>query len=418
MLFSFICMLFGLFSILVIAKPQYIFKYLMIAYALDTIVHAYSLNSTVIALGGITIYLADLPILVMTLLFFIRGAKIFKSKVSAVVFWVFFMVVYSGVMGFIQYGINIYYLSDVRVFISMIVPIIYFYNCPHEITNSDVSFANKIIAIMVGYCYLCWGLYITTGIKLSSSNASGGFRIWGSTGAIIIAFATLLYIYDDVVRKKRKLISLRTALCILAIVILQHNSVWAALAIGIVILLINEGLNRKEILRFLGQIVLIFGIFLLVVTVIPENPIIQAVLSTTEKYSEMGTGEGTIGGRQQIWEGYLQQLTTSEWWTGKPLGNGWLVNFKGVYGINPPHNVYIQSLMRIGLLGTIPLVGLLVAVFVKNFIEKKCVCASIMIASLVYLYAYMFSLEMSCVWGCIIGLTYGSIFYERSIEDE
>lgn len=417
MLFSVICMLFGIFSILVIVKPQYIFKYLMITYALDTIVQAYSLNSTVVAIGGITIYLADLPVLVMVLLFFMRG-KIFKSRVSAAVFWVFFMVVYSAVIGFIQYGINIYYLSDIRVFISMIIPLIYFYNCPHIITDSDVSFANRIIAIMVGYCYLCWGLYITTGIKLSSSNASGGFRIWGSTGAIIIAFATLIYIYDDVVRKKRKLISLRTALYILAIVILQHNSVWAALAIGIVILLINEGLNRKEILRFLGQIVLIFGLFLLVTTVIPQNPIIQAVLSTSEKYSEMGTGEGTIGGRQIIWEGYLQQLTISEWWTGKPMGHGWLVNFKGSYGVNPPHNVYIQSVMRIGLLGTIPLIGMMVVVFIKNFIEKKSVCAAIMIASLVYLYAYMFSLEMSCVWGCIIGLTYGSIFYERSIEDE
>lgn len=418
MLFNFICILFGVFSIIVISRPKHIFKYLMLAYALNTIVHAYSLNSTVIAIGGISIYLADLPIIVMVALFLLKGGRIRKSMVAAVMFFVFFMVTYSAVVGILSYGINRYYLSDIRIFLSMIVPIIYFYNCPCIISDDDIRFANKIIAAMVGFCYLCWGLYITTGIKLSSSNAAGGFRVWGATGAIIIAFATLCYIYDDVIKKQRKFISLRTLLCVIAIVILQHNSVWAALGIGSVIMLIIEGVNRKDILRFCFQIALVFGIFLLVISSMPNNPIVQAILSTTEKYNEMGTGEGTIGGRQLIWEGYLQQLSRTEWFVGKPMGTGWLVNFKGSYSLNPPHNAYIQGVMRIGLLGTVSLFALLVVSFLKNFLEKNSICASIILASLVYLYAYMFSLEMSSVWGCLIGLTYGSIDYIRSNQYE
>ena len=409
MLFSVICILYGILSVIVISKPQYIFKYLMITYLLNTIVHAYSLNSTIIAIGGISLYLADMPVIVMVALFFIRGGKIYKTKVSAGIFLVVFMVAYSSAVGLLSHGLNIYYLSDIRVFLSMIVPLVYFYNCPHEIVESDINFANKTIAVIVGYCYLCWGLYITTGIKLSSSNAGGGFRIWGSTGAIIIAFATMCYIYDDVVKQQRKYISLRTLLCIIAIVILQHNSVWTALGVGVVTLLIIEGINRKDVFRFCFQIALVFGIFLLVISIIPDNPIVNAILSTTEKYNEMGTGEGTIGGRQLIWEGYWNQLSNFEWWTGKTMGTGWLVNFKGSFGLNPPHNAYVQGVMRIGLLGTVPQFGLLVIVFLRNIVNRHGVCAAITISSLVYLYAYMFSLEMSSVWGCLIGLTYGSI---------
>ena len=418
MLFSFVCIIVAFFSIFVISKPKHIFKYLMLVYALNTIRQSYGLNSIIISIGGISLYLEDLPIIIMFLLVFLRGAKIYKSRVSAVIFFVFFTIVYSSVIGLIQYGVNRYYLSDIRVFLSMIVPVIYFYNCPHEITESDIRFANKIIALMVGYCYLCWGLYVTTGIKLSSSNAAGGFRVWGSTGAIIIAFATMIYIYDDVARKKRKNISMRTLLCIVAVIVLQHNSVWAAISIGIVVLLIAEGLDKKIVLRFLMQIVLIVALFAIVITILPENPIVQAVLSSTEKYNQMGTGEGTIGGRQMIWEGYLKQLSKFEWLIGKPIGTGWLVEFKGDYGLHPPHNAYVQGIMRIGLLGTIPLFGLLIFIFVKNIFLKNNLYAALIIASLVYLYAYMFSMEMSCVWGCLIGLTYGRIYYRGSDKDE
>lgn len=418
MIVTLICMLFGVLSIFVIAKPQYLIKYLVVSYALNVIFHIYALNSIVISLGGITLYLADLPVIVMVFLFLLRGAVLYKTKMTAALSGVFFMIVYSAVMGIFTYGLNLYYLSDIRVYLSMIVPIMYFYNCPHVITDSDIRFVNKVLAVMVGYCYLCWGLYITTGIKLSATSSAGGFRVWGSTGTIIFAFATLFYIYDDVVRKQRKIISLRTILFILAIVILQHNSVWAALAVGTVILLISVGLNRKDIMRFCFQIAIVFGLALLLVVLIPDNPIVQSVLSTTDKYSQMGTGEGTIGGRQLIWEAYLNELSGVEWLTGKPMGIGWFTNYKGVYSMQPPHNAYVQGVMRIGLLGTVLLFALLFVVFIKNLLNKNSVLAAVMCASFTYLYAYMFSLEMSIVWGIVIGLTYGNITYIGSDQDE
>lgn len=70
----------------------------------------------------------------------------------------------------------------------------------------------------------------------------------------------------------------------------------------------------------------------------------------------------------------------------------------------PPHNAYVQGVMRIGLIGVVSLFSLIGTTIVKAIKEKQLLAIGILTASVVYLYAYMFSWEVSCIWGIIIGV--------------
>ena len=72
----------------------------------------------------------------------------------------------------------------------------------------------------------------------------------------------------------------------------------------------------------------------------------------------------------------------------------------------PPHNAYVQGIMRIGVIGIVLLFGLIVITIAKASSKKQLLAIGILIASMVYLYAYMFSWEVSCIWGIIIGMVW------------
>lgn len=395
---------------------HHLFKYLLVATMLiDIFSQAYGIQIIALRLGSLTLYISDIPIILMVF-FLLRTGRIYKSKIALAWTICFLMICCSAIRGLLEHGLNLYYLSDIRTYLSLAIPIIYFYVVPQEFDDKFWRFLNHAFILITVYCYIAWGIYASTGISLAFTEDAGGLRVIGSNGAFYLSAYTLILIYKYFYVRKNKKIFIQIISQILAIIILQHNSVWAAFAIGYFSLLIfvkkeNELIKNGKfnlwLLTFCAVVV-----FAIVFILFSNSTIISNLISTFDKFAQTNTGEGTIGDRQKIWSAYINSLNAIEWIIGKSMGSGWFVY--AIHGMSqaPTHNAYIQGLMRIGLIGDIALFGLLISVSIKAYNRKKYASFAIMFSSFVYMYAYMFSLELSCIWGIIIGLLSGNIHYK------
>lgn len=395
-----------------------LFKYLLVVTMLiDIISQAYGVQIIALKLGGLTLYISDIPVILMVF-FLLRAGRIYKSKITLAWTICFFMVCCSAIRGLLEHGMNLYYLSDVRTYLSLTIPIMYFYVVPEELNDKFWRFLNRAFICLTAYCYIAWGIYALTGISLAFTEDAGGLRVIGSNGAFYLSAYTLLLIYKYFYVRKNKKTLIQIVIQIVAIVILQHNSVWAAFAIGYFALLFfvrkEDGLRKNGKYKLWLLTFCAIATLIIVIILFRNSPVISNLMSTFDKFAQTNTGEGTIGDRQKIWLAYINSLSVKEWIIGKSMGSGWFVY--AIHGMSqaPTHNAYIQGLMRIGLVGDIALFGLLIGVSIKAYKRKRYAGFVIMLSSFVYMYAYMFSLELSCIWGIIIGLLFGNIHYEAN----
>lgn len=393
------------------------FKYLLvITMVINVISQAYGLQIVALAVGGITLYISDMPVVLM-FIYIILNPILPKTKYTFLWFVLFCMVVLSAFRGYLNYGINLYYLSDVRVFLSIAIPIIYFYSQQDIFDQKFIRFFDCVMTLLVTYCYIAWIMYSLFGISFSMSDTGGGLRVIGSNGTMYIALYTLVQIYIHFFVDNNRYGFIRIIYNIIAVVILQHNSVWAAFATGyLVMLVLIKRYDRNSIIGKiqLWKITLLLGVIAIVVLIVFSNiEIVTNLLETFSKYSQFGTGEGTIGDRQRIWEGYLSSLSGSDWLMGKPMGTGWFV--ESIHGASqvPAHNGYVQGIMRIGLIGDIALFGMLGIMIISSLYHYRHEIIIVIIPCLVYMYAYMFSLELSCVWGILLGYMIGNVRFEE-----
>lgn len=413
LLFRIVCMIYAIYAITVISHPTKIVPFLAISCTIDAFRQAYVFSGNVLSIVGVTIYSYDIPVIVMAVIMILWKKQKHFYNIILPLTVVFLTIVYSTIKGLIEYGLNTYFLTDVRIFISLIVPILYFILYPVQFTDRDIRSIKSNLYILLGYSYFTWILRLTTGINLVPNEVQGGFRVFGSTTTFLMAVIALYLIYNELFMSGNKRMSLSTILLVIAVIIMQHNSVWAAFFVGLVLIVMFSKLERPgKSLRYIynikafKQILILAMVIGLILTVWNNNPIMEAVTGSLDKYSQFGTGEGTIGARQTIWAGYISSIENiSEWLLGKPFGTGWFINYYGVYSFSPPHNAYVEGIMRIGLIGTVALFGVLAYVAISALLKRKALIFSILLASFVYLYAYMFSWQMSMLWGILVGIT-------------
>ncbi|WP_373218927.1 hypothetical protein [Ruminococcus sp. 5_1_39BFAA] len=411
-LFRIICIIYAIYAVRVITHPTKMIPFLAVSWTIDAFRQAYVFSGAVIS-TGITIYSYDLPIIVMFAVMVLWKRERYTPRTILPLIVVLLTIVGSMVSGLNKYGMNLYYLTDVRIFLSLIIPIFYFIMYPVSFEEEDIRAIKNNLNILLGYSYFTWALRLTTGINLVPNEVQGGFRVFGSTTTFIMAAIALYLIYYEVFVGDNKKISAQTILTTVAVIIMQHNSVWAAFIVGLVLIIILSWIERPD--RNIGYIynvkafkqIIILVIFTTVVLFVwKDNPIMNAISGSLDKYSQFGTGEGTIGSRQTIWAAYISLLENKlQWLMGQPFGSGWFVNYRGAQMFAPPHNAYVEGVMRIGLVGTIVLFGTLLHTAISALLKRRVIIFALFVSSFVYLYAYMFSWQMSSLWGILIGMT-------------
>jgi hypothetical protein len=178
-----------------------------------------------------------------------------------------------------------------------------------------------------------------TGVRFRVINSGQTYLL--SAGVIMLFHR---YVMPEAVQPSRIL----TVGFVIAVIVLQHRSVWAATIVGIASMFLLPGIKTHKIIGKLA-IISVVGLILMMPLVYYgyADNFIESITGSAERATHLE--KGTFGSRVKYWErimiywnklGFLEQLL------GEPWGSGY------AGGVRTPHNMFFNSLLRAGSFGT------------------------------------------------------------------
>lgn len=198
------------------------------------------------------------------------------------------------------------------------------------------------------------------------------FRVISSGAAYLLSISLIIlfhrYVLSSVAGKPSRLTIIALGL---AIIVLQHRSVWVATITSVLALFFLPGIKRHQIFGKLAGVGVIGMILLLPLIFLGyADSFISTVSDSAERATNLHTG--TFGGRMKAWDqimgywfnqGFFAQLL------GDPFGSG----YAGL--ANSPHNFFYQSLLRAGILGNLLIsffyIGTLFKLYINVYGDNK-----------------------------------------------
>lgn len=171
------------------------------------------------------------------------------------------------------------------------------------------------------------------------------------------------------------------------VLVAQHRSVWAALAAGLVATYLvghaTERLRGAAVAGFLA---------ILACAVLASGALNDTVSSLGDSFAAISSENSTLYDRTEGWGKLLSGLLASSSPSpaiGLPMGFGYeRIGPNGMLQIYQPHNWYIQTTLRAGLLGGITLLAIVVSTIVALWRRKESAAVGIFAAVSVFFLAY------------------------------
>lgn len=316
------------------------------------------------------------------------------------------VVALSVLLGAFKYGMSSEFLGDIRKFMSLVIPILYYCRYPIDITSEKVK--KTVCYTMNGliiFCYFYWIVYFLTGYGFGSSEES--MRCISSDAAYVVSLYTIWLVNKDLIEEEKGVLSFKTIIYIVAILVIQFNSAYMTLFSGITILIV---FNLKKITHLgienLVHMAFLFVAIILFMRFFRDSVLMQSVSDTFEKFSQATSSEfeGTIGGRYEVWSLVIATLKSPlQWLFGKPMGTGYHVRLdRGIIWEVSPHSGYVECLMRTGIIGIILLLIPMILLVIKGIRSHKTLLSALIVGILFYWYPYSFTLEAGIVIGHIV----------------
>lgn len=400
--------LFLLFSIYILIDDKYVLHLAVFNYLLRSLEHSFPSHfSTLLGnVAGLSIYAGDVFVVILIISMILKTFQkkgVIKILVSQLpIYFYILLVVISTIRGLHDNGLVSEFVGDIRKFYYFIIPVLYFSAYPVTINEKNLRFLQNVMRTILAYCFVCWTFALVFGVYLTDNHT---LRCLGSDFACTFAMWALYLLYKDIVEGTKHKLSFETLLFIIAIVVLQHNSVYMAFAVGVVVLVLFK--FKDTVLKNPGWIVQFLIVLVVVVGIIVANPdstLVRTLTKTFDKFSQ-ATSEtqiGTIGTRYMVWSGLLKTLHGPiDWIFGKTMGTGYHILVEGQIWQNSPHSAYIENLMRVGMLGVLVLMIYVLSLIIKNIKHGNILGAAILVALLVYWYPYSINAES----GFIIGMS-------------
>lgn len=317
--------------------------------------------------------------------------------------------VYSAGLGAVIYGMTSIYLGDIRRFAYFLVPVLFFSYYPIDLSSMRVKKTIKYtMNLLLIFCYLYWIIFFLTGYTFGS--IEGSMRCISSDAAYVLAIYAIYLVYRDLIDGEKKILSIRTLLYIIAILIIQFNSAYMTFFSGLIVMII---FNWKKIIKVntkgLVQLLFLCVAVLIIIKIFGSGDLLQSVSKTFAKFNQAvsGDAEGTIGGRYQIWKLVLSTLRGPiQWLSGQPMGTGYHVLYRGGIWEVSPHSGYIECLMKTGIVGIVLLIIPIIVLFVKGIKKRRVILSSFIIGTMFYWYPYTFTLEAGAIIGNIMWYMY------------
>jgi hypothetical protein len=192
---------------------------------------------------------------------------------------------------------------------------------------------------------------IDVGVPAAQFGADAAVKVLDGPYAFFLAEAALLTVpfWQGRDERARRLLRLGTLL-LLFVVLLNRRTVWITMIIGIAVLMVRgRRLRRRAVAMVIGGVLLAVAAYVALGGSSGENSALRPA-----------AGTGTLDWRVQGWTELLGGLSNSpmEWLVGEPVGSGFTRVVQGLEVQAEPHNFYVMTLLRVGVVGLLALIAL------------------------------------------------------------
>lgn len=369
---------------------------------------------TLVTVGSIQIHLDDV-ILVTMILFVLKNFFTLNIKANGTTAAMLLIVIPIGwsllrgvTIGSISFS---RFLSDTRSFIVFLMAILStFIIFEREKNWKRIEkwklYLNRLMNVVLVYILIVWMLDLVFGLNSLPGQYNGTLSDGGSTLRIInppqvlmIAMYTLYIIYLDI--RKKNMISLRSMLFALIVILMQWRTVVAAFAVALIvefIYLLKKGKINKQTITQMSFLT-IAGVVALFCS--GGRRITQMLGKFFNSFLNVFANKGTFSTRKGAWQMLLDSLEGVDKWLGQPFGSE---RAASVTWTHSAHNGYVDYIMLTGYIGVALLLFFMAYIIAMAIKEKKVVIAFICIAQLIYWYGYGFSVEQGALIGMFLAM--------------
>lgn len=315
----------------------------------------------------------------------------------------------SLISGALQFGLISEWIGDLRTIGFFVAAILFFARFFNVLNISKyLKMLDVVMIVILLLSLILWGLDIFLGIHLLESQYNATLSDGGSTMRFIqsyqvlgLALYSLFLVNKDI--KEKGIIGLKACLFILAVIMFQHRSIWLAMGLGLIAIIISTWSAKRITFRLFLECIIIFMGGLIVVLFAGGN-IIENVRNGLELLQKMLTGsslEGTTAStRVSVWIAVIEDLTGLSMVIGRPFGYGYA---HSIEWNTSPHSGFIRLLGRTGYLGFCLFIILILYIAVK-FIKGKKHSLAYLVCIIAFMYGYDFTWLCGVAIGCYIAV--------------
>lgn len=396
--------------------------YILIVYSIEIFTH---IPKPYLDLGGLQAYAADILVVVLLAIIVLEWFRRPLPLQVPMMIWLIFggLLLYSVATGLSQYGKS--GGTEARDYTYYWV--VGFYCCTCNFTEEEIrkigSWCTWTGYLLIGIAFYRWiGLYVGfVPLELVMDvGITSVFRVLPSQGAIFLAGLALLQGLAWLRGTGSRWCGVHAMVFIIAILVLQHRSVWLAFAVGALYLAFQERRYLPGKFPWLLGFLVFAGIATGIAAAFGYlDPLFDALDAS---FSSVTASRSTVTDRMGGWESLVDDWRNSDWKThllGFPYGHGWHRVIEGRVAEYGPHNFYVETTLRMGVLGLLFMVlatatGAVLGLASKVDSETEYLatrgCGVMLLASLVYYVPY----SASYVQGAVTGIALSMIMQRSS----
>lgn len=361
-------------------------------------------RQVVLGFGALSLFNNDITIifLLIAMLAHHKCFTVRKKMVNMLTVTTLVMTIYSMCMGLSENGFNSWWLYDVRKFLFHIVLIIFASTINVQLNLYKVKrWAERVAYALVIYIYIATVVHFVFGMQIGIYTDE---RPLVSHYAITLVVYILYEVYCQLYKQERPNISLKTMFAILAVVVNRYNTTWVAMFVGIAFLIVFMP-NKVKLMnrKFIAQCACAVGCLLVLQKVFGDSNVMDAIVATGDKFNKMEEQDSTFSSRVELWVAMISSLKNTSILTGFSMGSGYYVNYRGTIWQFNPHNGYVETIMRLGIIGCASLIITYLHCIIATVKRHRYLETAAVLAMACYFVAYTYEFELSFILGVIMG---------------
>jgi O-antigen ligase len=248
-------------------------------------------------------------------------------------------------------------INDFRQYLQFVGPALYFATFSPAAWLSDRVgriwlAAAGVMVMLVTARWLNVFAGISLGVPAEQFGNDTAIRVIDGPYTFFLATAAVLSLPAWVQRGRRaRRLRWLNAVLLLYVMLLDRRTVWLAMLVGVVVLLLrNRRFGRRSLAMLAGAAVVTSLVFV----AFPGSS------SEQEPLARSATSTGTFTWRVQGWSELVASWSENpvNWLVGRPFGSGFGRRVEGSEVLSHPHNFYIETMLRSGVLGLLALLAL------------------------------------------------------------